>query len=256
MGRSNACAAGPFGIVALCFALAASALAAAAVATAGEGDNVIIVTANRYQDRYENFVIPAVSIKRRADFVVVSLVMESDTRDAAQRRLELEEALKDMARRTQTGEISLALLDEGVEGDGGETRLRPFTVPLAMGLLRAGTRPDTTRVEILARTAVGKQDTLQGIEGRLDAFLDRVPRPGRVLITSKRIDLSLVDPGQYRGDLIAAILADGRKALALAGPGHALKIEGLEGRIAWRRSGDLDLTLYLPHRLQIAPAGS
>lgn len=231
------------------FALATAGFAAPAFAESEE----IIVTASRYVDRYESASIPAVSITRRADAVVMRVMVESDTRDAPTRRREIEQALSDI-QRSANATVSVALLDDGPEGDAGETRLRPFSVAKAMQLVGGGSRPDTSRVAILLRTPIGPRDTEDEVEARLNGFVNAVSRPGRVTLSGYDADLTLTDPGQYRAEVIAAIMADGRKALALAGEDHGLRIEGLENRIAWRRSGDLNLLLFVPHKMSITPA--
>ncbi|MGE0046085.1 MAG: hypothetical protein AB7J28_07195 [Hyphomonadaceae bacterium] len=218
-----------------------------------QGDE-IVVTASRYLERYEDAPVPQIAVVRRADFVVAQVWIESDTRDLAARREELLQTLREVERRARaTGPVTVALLEES-DDDSGETRVKPYTLEAAQAQIVGGTRPDTSRVAILLRTAVRADDALATAEERLDAFMRGVPRPGRVTVGFGEPGLTIVDPGQYRGAIVAAIAADARAIVAAVGPGHAIRIEGLESRIAWRRSADLELTLYIPHRLQIVPA--
>lgn len=216
-------------------------------------DDEIIVTASRYVDRYEDFVLPHVAIKRRADFAVAEMTIESDSRDLRLRREELEQTLAELGRRARAaGPVTVALLEESEEDDG-ETRVKPYGLAEALEAIGGGLRPDTSRVTVLLRTAITADDTLEAVEARLDAFVRQLPKPGRISLSVGSPDLTLVDPAQYRAQLIAAIGADARTIITAIGPGQAVEIEGLENRVAWRRTGDLELTVFAPHRLRIVP---
>jgi hypothetical protein len=69
-------------------------------------------------------------------------------------------------------------------------------------------------------------------------------------------DLTLINPSQYRMPVIATISADVQAVTRSLGPGYAARIEGLEQQIAWRRTGDLELTLFIPYRLEIRPVAT
>ena len=234
--------------------LAGALLLLSLAATPCLAQDEIVVTAQRYLDRFEDKAVPQVAIVRRADFVIAHLTVESDTRDLAVRRAELLQTINEIGRRiSANGTVNVALLEES-EQDDGDTRVKPFSAAAAEEQLHAGSRPDTSQVELLLRTAVQPSDTLATAEDRLDRFMRSLPKPGRVTLGSGDAELTIVNPGQYRSAVLAAIADDARKILTAVGPGHGVHIEGLESRIAWRRSGDLELTLYIPHHLAIEPA--
>lgn len=143
------------------------------------------------------------------------------------------QTLNDLGRRATNGSVTVALLEES-EDEGGDTRVKPFSVSVAEAAIENGTRPDTSRVELLLRTAVAADDTIESVEQRLDAFVRALPRPGRVSLSTRDPQLTLVSPA--------------------LGPGQAVELEGLENQLAWRRTGDLELTVFLPHRLKVVPA--
>jgi hypothetical protein len=68
------------------------------------------------------------------------------------------------------------------------------------------------------------------------------------------LELSVVDPEQYRADLLTQIAQDGQKTSAALGDRYAAQLSGLERRVAWQRTGDLDLTLFIPYKLDVGPA--
>jgi hypothetical protein len=235
-------------------AAGAAALALASSSAAAqefsEADN-IVVTAQRYASRYEEFSIPHVMLKRRADFATRALTVVSDTRDYSDRMNELREALRWMERQASRA-MALGVIREE-EGEYGDTRVRTFTVETAMGAVRGGPRPDTSQVMIVVRTPIAADDSLEAIERRFNAFRNSAPKPGRVEILSGGFDLVLINPAQYRAPIIDEIVADANRVISALGAGYAARLEQLENAIAWRRSGDLELALYIPYRLTILP---
>jgi hypothetical protein len=237
-----------FRFMALAFVALTSAPALA------EGMDEIVVTASRYQERFEQVRMPAITLQRRADFVVVDLSIESDSRDLELRRGELSQTLKDLAQKAKPGgAVSVAILEENDDETAGETRIRPYSYEAAMALVRGGGRPDTSRLTLLLRTAVGKDDTLESISDRLDAFVRTLQKPGRIAVSTGEENLTLVNPAQYRRPLIESVAADAKATIAMLGAGYGATITGLESRVAWKRSADLELTLYMPYAMVIEP---
>lgn len=132
--------------------------------------------------------------------------------------------------------------------------MKPYSAALALDQIRGGGRPDTSAVNILLRTPIADGDTLGSAEARIESFVRGLPKPGRVSLSTDDTQLSVRDPEQYRGQVLAAIAADAKQMMAAIGPGHGANINGLEHRIAWRRTSDLELTLYIPHSLTISPS--
>ncbi len=233
--------------------LAACVVAAPAVtapASARQSEE-IVVTASRYTQRFEETTIPAVTLTRRADAVVQTVIVESDSRDAAQRRTELTQALTDIAQRARGNTMVTVSLVQDDAQDAGDTSLVPFSLEAALETIGSGNRADTSRVQIMLRTAVTPDDTLRTAGKRLSDFMRAAPRPGRVTLMPGNASLTLINPSQYRPAVVAAVMENGKAALALAGPDHALLVSGLEKRLAWRQAGDLAMTLYIPYSLAI-----
>jgi hypothetical protein len=235
---------------AVCALLVAIATVFSSTAAAQE----IVVTATRYADRYEDLARPHVAIVRRADAVVATARIESDSRSLSDRSAELQRTLEAFERRARASQtVSVGLLEEG--DAAGETWVSPFVVERAMERAAGGGRVDTSAVTVLLRTPVQPNESLDAAYGRLTSFAEGAPHPERVTIDVGSAQLTVVDPEQYRAALIAAIGAEVRAVLAEVGPGHASAIEGLESRVVWRRTNELELTLFIPHRLRIVPAG-
>jgi hypothetical protein len=91
---------------------------------------------------------------------------------------------------------------------------------------------------------------------RIHAFRSTLPRLGRIeYLMDATTELTVVQPGRYRKDVISAISNDVRAVTEALGDGYAARIEGLEQRMIWRRTGDLDMICFIPYRLEIRPTG-
>lgn len=237
---------------ALIFAAATLFLSASALAQEGPSEE-IVVTAARYHDAYQSFVVPNVSQVRRADFAVQDLTITSDTRDATARRQELRQALQSLTRYAdRNAAISVALVQEDAD-ETGASRVVNFSVEKAMASLRNAGRPDTEQVALAIRTRVTAADNLDAVEERFNAFARAIPKPGRIEIGQGNMELTLNNPQQYRAPLITAIAADASRVATALGAGYGARLEGLENPVAWRRAGDLDLRLFVPYRMVILP---
>ena len=93
----------------------AFALCLVAPATAQDVEEAIVVTGSRMarQDvqQLSEAPMPHVTLRKRADSVVVDLYVRNDTRDAATRAAEMRQALRGLEARARGGGITLALID-------------------------------------------------------------------------------------------------------------------------------------------------
>ncbi|HYD86975.1 MAG TPA: hypothetical protein VEA80_05845 [Vitreimonas sp.] len=229
--------------------LIAAALTVASIGGAFAQDEAeeIIVTGARLE-RYESLVLPAVTMTRRADAVLASATIWSDSRDLQLRSREIRATLEDMARRARASDVTISLQQDDV--------LRPFTVDLAMRLLTYGGRADSSQVVVQLRTATrGSSDTLDAARGRFNQFVESIAENGRASVDfdEDELQLTVIDLPQYRAPLMQAIVADGRSVAASMGEGFRPEIAGLESPVAFRRSGDLDLTLFINYTLRVVP---
>ena len=213
------------------------------------GEEQIIVTGSRIRE-YDPDEVPHAFVKHRADFVIMSLNVRCDTRDISQRRAEIRQALQGLQQRAHAGEVTLALADD----EAGV--VREFSLGAADELIAADQsdhRPDTSHVVIQLRTPVSANDTLETIHARIGHFVDQAPKPGRVEMELGESQLVMTNPEQYRTALLHQMAADGAAAAALLGPGYGVQLDGIEHEVAWRRTGDLELTLFIPHHMSVTP---
>ena len=232
----------------VCAAALAFAAAVPALAQDSGGDEEIVVTGSRLA-YYSSIAVPHVFVTRRADFAIVEVDLRNDTRAADMRRGELVEALNRLQTAAAAVSMTLALVDD----DNGI--VRRFSLAGARQLMESGARADTTQLEIRIRTAVAPGDTLESIHDRVERFVSALPKPGRVEMSVGRTDLTMVNLEQYRDGMVRAILAEGRALAVQVGGAQQVSVGGLESQVAFHRTGDMDLVLFLPYALSLSLAG-
>jgi hypothetical protein len=249
----------------------ALSLAAAFAAPALAQDNAenIVVTGSRISKRLgDAYPIPQIGVRRRADFLIRSLTVACDTRELGAREDELTKTLRSMlaaAGRDKSIVLSrFVALDSDADryGDGDKTAgtiVVPFTDADITGRFDSGYqgRTDTSYVSLLIKTPVSDSDTLASAVGRIEKFVKSVDHVGRSTVDLGDDDvLSVVNPAQYRGPIFEAMSEDAKARIAALGTGYAARFEGIENKVSWYRSDVLDVTLFIPHKLAIVPAGS
>jgi hypothetical protein len=248
-------------------ALVASVLALAAALPAAAQERLVVTGSRISQEIGADYVIPHVGLERRADYLLRTLYVSCDTREAEARAEELRDTLRGMlddAERSADIELSqFVQIDPGVynydyeANIGDDTLVVPFTEAEIDGPLLSdyGGRPDTSYVQLLVKTPIREDDTLASAVARIEAYVDAVERNGRSALDLDAADsLSVVDPAQYREEIFEAMSADAQARISALGDGYRARFTGLENQVSWYRSDVLELTLFIPHTLEIGPA--
>ncbi|WP_296816891.1 hypothetical protein [Brevundimonas sp.] len=233
--------------IALCVAVA---LATPVVAQ--DAVEEIVVTGARLRRDAEDRappVVPAVTVPRRADNLIVQVRVVNDTRDATERRRELIQTLRDMARAAgRQGDIDLSVQENG--------QLVPFTEEM-IGTLTLGvdgSRADTSATSFIVKTPIRPGDTLDSASGRIEAFVGGINGTGRTLVTiTGGWQLSIVNPSQYRPQVLAAIATNARETSTAFGDGYAVNVDGMANPLTWIQSGPLELALFIPYTMTVTP---
>ncbi len=230
----------------LIIGLAVATLLAASGAGAQEGGvEEIIVTAARMTE-YDATETPHVVLRKRADNLLVGVNVVCDTRDASQRRAELKATMRNL--------IAAAAKDPSIDLGLGEEVVGRIDETMIDSLIGPASRPDTSQVRLLIKTRVVAGDTLDSASKRIDDFIARVAKAGRteVLATSS-VNLSLLQPEQYRDEVISLIAKDSLKSAGAFGDGYGVMVNNLQLPISWYQSGPLELALYIPYRMEVRP---
>ncbi len=231
-----------------CLILALALLAGAAPALAQDdlGTSEIIVTASRRQADDYNAAIPAVGLRKIADFALQRVVITGDTRDTPKRREEIYAMIR--------GAIELAGRRPGVELATGEMVVERLTAANYKDLpLSSDGRPDTDRAFFLVKTSLAGGDAKAALD-RIDAFIKSVPAVGRAeLRAAGDLTLSVVSPNQYRGRILDLVAADARETAGKLGPDYRVSASGLDRPVEWTRASLTEVFLYLPYSYAVVP---
>lgn len=215
--------------------------------------NEIVVTGSRIQRGYNNDevapTVPTVTVTRRADNLIVSVWVVNDTREAAGRRTELIQTLRNMAR-VAGGQPDIAL---SIQDDG---QLVAFTDDMISTLTLGvdGGRSDTSTTSLIIKTPIRPGDTLDTASARIEQFVARIDKAGRTLVNiTGGWQLSIVNPAQYRPNVLEAIAADARRTSGIFGPGYAVEVQGMSNTLTWVQSGPLELAMFVPYTMSVTP---
>ncbi|HEV7290177.1 TonB-dependent receptor [Sphingomonas sp.] len=206
----------------------------------------VVVTGSRVeQDSYERDM-PAVGLRRTADFLVQEVVIRGDTRDPKLRGTEIRQMLARAVEMAGKHGVQLAF---------GDYILTPLTAAnLDEVTLSNDNRPDSQKVEFLVKAPLGGKESGASAEKRIEAYVDAVPEVGRAQMDiSGDSSLSIVGPDQYRLQIAESVMADARVLSDRMGAGYAVTIEGLNMPVLWTRAGPADVMLYIPYKLVIVP---
>jgi hypothetical protein len=204
----------------------------------------VVVTGQRVDEG-----APHIFLIKRADHLITKVRVTCDTRDLNQRREELKATLRNMIKAAaQTQTISLGLGDQ-VLGELSEAHFDDIIEP--------DTRPDTNQAFVIIKTLVAKADTFNSATARVKDFIAKTTKVGRTeILLESRWDLTVIGPEQNRDTLVTRIVADAKHNADLFGSGYGITIEGLERPVSWYQKDPLDLALYIPYTLHIAPLSS
>lgn len=229
------------------FLAGAMALSWAPAALAQNALEEVVVTASRLSE-YDPTQTPHVTLRKRADNLIIEVTVVCDTRDESQRRTELKQTLRNL--------IRAAAADKGIELGLGEEVVGAFDETMLDAVIAPAGKPDTSRAAFLIKTAVTPSDTFDAATGRIKAFVKNTPKVGRSeVLLDKDWQLTLVNPGQYQPDVVRLVAEDARRTAGLFGDGYGVEVTGLQLPVSWYQAGPLDLALYIPYRLTVRPTG-
>jgi len=206
----------------------------------------VVVTASRIeQDDYQRDM-PAVGLRRTADFLVQEVVIRGDTRDPKQRAVEIRQMLQKAVQLASRQGVQLAY---------GDYILTPLTLDnLDEITLTNDNRPDSQKVEFLVKAPLASKESGTAAEKRIEDYVEAVPEVGRAQMDMYGdSSLSIVGPDKYRVQIADKVMEDARALSAKMGSDFAVTIEGLNMPVLWTRAGSSELMLYVPYKLVIVP---
>lgn len=226
---------------ALSLGLLALSLAAPVVSAQEYRQQNVVVTGSRIDD------MPGITLKRQGDFLLIDVRVSSDSREYSLRSAEIRKTVDDLlAKAADRKDISI-----NVDAGG-------LIYPLlsSEGLpLSGGSRPDTSYTDLILRTPIPKNvGDIQPLVTKLETFANSIKGEGRATIDADDVpDVSVVNPDQYRMDVIDAILDEVDKVTKRLGPNYRVILTGLDMRMKSRNTDNINVTFYIPYSYMIVP---
>ena len=89
---------------------------------------------------------------------------------------------------------------------------------------------------------------------RLETFINSIKGSGRATVESAgTIQLTVVNPDQYRDQVLKLVAEDARHNAALFGPEFTFSIAGTDLPIVWTQVSSTEVFLFVPYRYNINP---
>lgn len=217
----------------------------ASVASAQEATlEEIVVTGSRVDvDYYE---MPAVTIAKKADFLVQSIRLLNDSRSPDLRNAEIIETIQNLIKRSESM--------DGMALSYGRGFLEPINLDdESLQLLQDRQRVDTSYIDIYAKVALNSDRSSKAQISDLREFISGAKKVGRTeILPLGDIGLSIIGPEQYRYEIIEKIAAENAKVSQAMNANCEITIGGLEGRVQWERTNISELTLYIPYGMEVS----
>jgi len=216
-------------------------------------DDEVIVTGSR-MSRADSFEesggAPGVTLVKRGDFLLLGVTIESDAREATERMSELSETIDAFLKAAEKDPtIELSIIESG-------TTVRRLTQANYIQGVSYGGRPDTSVARMRVKTAIpDKVENSAELATKLSRFVDGINETGRISIsTNGETSVSVVDPYQYRDEVVAKIVGEINDITDALGPEYVAIIKGLDRQVYWDRQGDIELAFSLPYSYEIIPS--
>lgn len=202
----------------------------------------IVVTGIRANEYNE---LPAVTFSKKADFLVQRVELINDSRAPDLRKNEILQTIKNL--------ISAAKKIHGIELSYGEGFLTPINLDdESLRILDDKKASDTSHIRISIKIAIAEKESAKLKIEELKKFLKGANLVGRTEIENQGdIGLSIVNPEQYRPEILALIAKENSKLKEALGTNCYTENDGLSGRVEWDRTAVDELVLYIRHATKV-----
>ena len=206
--------------------------------------DTVVVTGSRigYSDLLDT---PAVSLTKPGDYLLQTIVLSNDSRDAEMRKREIHETIAQLIGSTGSRYVVFHVDEYRIALNRDNYRVE---------LLVDGKRPDSNLVSLQIRVGVGGDPTkAEAIIADMRRFIRSASKVGRTEIEI-RGDTALVmnKPERFRYELIDAIAKDSKRLMTAMALDCKTEIDGLNRRVEWERASAAELLLYIRYNVTIS----
>jgi hypothetical protein len=221
-------------------------LCAGVVQAQDQSLNEVVVTASVR----DSAKIPGTSLKRPGDYILLQVAVSNDSRDADTRKKEIYDTLR--------AAIAAANKDRSIELSviGDDSLVLPLRLDSATLVLSRDKLPDTSKTTISVKTRIPSTvGNSSALVAKLKDFVSGIKPVGRTLIDKDGdVEISIVNPAQYRDRVIELFAADVKKVTSALGQDYKVIAHGIDAPIQWVRAGMLEVAIFVPYDYDVLPA--
>ncbi len=211
-----------------------------------EGNELDTITVTGSRIGYSDLLdTPAVSLTKPGDYLLQTIALSNDSRDAEMRKREIHETIAQLIA-SASGRYVVFYVDE--------YRIALNRDNYRVDLEEDGKRPDSNLVSLQIRVGIGGDPTkAEAIIADMRRFIRGASKVGRTEIDIKG-DTALVmnKPERFRYELIDAIAKDSKRLMDAMALDCKVDIEGLNRRVEWERASAAELLLYIRYSVAIS----
>ena len=202
----------------------------------------IVVTGIRASESYSG--IPAVTLKKPADFLVQEVELVNDSRAPDLRKKEILFTIEGM--------LKHAAADKKIALSYGKGFLLPIDLnDESLQIVEGKGRADTSSVRIFVKIVLTAADNTKARIADLRNFISHTQAVGRTEIEAVGdVGLSIVQPEKYRYELLGKIAEENKRLIKAIGGKCKVTLTELAARVHWQRTEVAELTLYIPYGAQ------
>lgn len=202
-------------------------------------EEVIVTGAMDGESYYE---MPAITLKKPADYLVQHVDIINDSRSKELRNDEIRQTLQNL--------VDGAKKHEGIQISFGNTFLQDLDAKdKSLVFNENKSHADTSHFNISIKLKINDKKTVKQQVDELATFIKNAKKVGRTEIDiDNDIDLSIVNPEKFRYEILAKIAKENQQLKNAVGSDCAITLDGLSNRVKWERSSIGELTLYIPYK--------
>ena len=194
--------------------------------------------------------LPGVRMIRKGDSLLLAVQLINDSIEPNRRRQELRQTLANMLKAAEADTtIDLSVVDK----EGYVTPVN--SVDQNIDILGSNSQRGMSHIDIRLKTAIPEESIDgQALVKRLRGFVKSTETVGRTVVNATgKVDISILNPEQYRSQVIKLITAEIKLITGELGPDYKVVLEDLEKPMDWRRVGIVDVELYIPYSFRVIP---
>ena len=191
---------------------------------------------------------PAQRILKQADNLLLKILITNDARGEDQRKSEIYATLLGAIKTAgSSSEFSIS----AVTPNGF---VRPLSESNYKIDLLNGVRPDTNQAYFRVRTPIPVNADAEALLSSLKRFAEELKMEGRTLVEVEGdVEVSIVDPQQYRPQVIELMAKDIAAVTSALGPDYRAIVTGVDKPVEWARVGSTDVAVFIPYEYVVVP---